>query len=649
MKNNEHITSDDSINYKILKKNGKEISKEINNKYNLVNQLMLNSKILLPNELMAQSTKNSLYKKLNIKNFSTKNNNKKTENETANKKKGNTIYTTIYKSNQMHNKNLNNISQNISGDFIIIKREIKKNSSDIKYKDQKVGDSYIINDESLKNDEQDNNNNILIMDKKFNPSRNEIPKITRKTYEIFSKSDNTDKSYKNWDELKKNYIGEIKDKIKLKKPEPKNLIKLKFHKNNYYKFSFCRKKIQGLPIFYDTISTHMNRYYNKSEHNRHEILISELCKLRAYLLKYKIENSADVIKDFLIKHNIPNIKKYTTYQLMQFGQFVCQEDVYKINSLLKPYMNIKDMINDILENSEKFNQKFPSFKFNSSIKHLLNNIKTNSGNSFSLNNSNISSPKTVKSQKNKKFYISELDGPINQKENISNIKNEIKPQKENEINQNKTTNENSTNNNLNIIEDKKSNENEQKDFNDFNQKRKEILKNVGIKKKYSFINNDYKESYFSPLFNRKSIQANYFNNIKKFKLPKISNNVSSIGTFYKPNKFILSPDKDYSLNFSLLYKDISNELNNFQSDYEHKFDSDTQRKTKSCEKDYSNNKSSLKKKKLKDNIRLFFGKKDIKVDFQEIQKKHKLTEYIALLNAKKHIKDDIINDNIINY
>ena len=176
-----------------------------------------------------------------------------------------------------------------------------------------------------------------------------------------------------------------------------------------------------------------------------------------------------------------------------------------------------------------------------------------------------------------------------------------------------------------------------------------ILKNVGIKKKYSFINNDYKESYFSPLFNRKSIQANYFNNIKKFKLPKISNNVSSIGTFYKPNKFILSPDKDYSLNFSLLYKDISNELNNFQSDYEHKFDSDTQRKTKSCEKDYSNNKSSLKKKKLKDNIRLFFGKKDIKVDFQEIQKKHKLTEYIALLNAKKHIKDDIINDNIINY
>ena len=125
--------------------------------------------------------------------------------------------------------------------------------------------------------------------------------------------------------------------------------------------------------------------------------------------------------------------------------------------------------------------------------------------------------------------------------------------------------------------------------------------------------------------------------------------MSSIGTFYKPNKFILSPDKDYSLNFSLLYKDISSELNNFQSDYEHKFDSDTQRKTKSCEKDYSNNKSSLKKKKLKDNIRLFFGKKDIKVDFEEIQRKHKLTEYIALLKAKKHIKDNIINDNIINY
>ena len=70
---------------------------------------------------------------------------------------------------------------------------------------------------------------------------------------------------------------------------------------------------------------------------------------------------------------MPNMNKYTNYQLIQFGRFICQEDIYKINSLLKPYMHIKDMINDILENSENLIEKFNTFKFNSSIKNLLAN------------------------------------------------------------------------------------------------------------------------------------------------------------------------------------------------------------------------------------------------------------------------------------
>ena len=40
--------------------------------------------------------------------------------------------------------------------------------------------------------------------------------------------------------------------------------------------------------------------------------------------------------------------------------------------------------------------------------------------------------------------------------------------------------------------------------------------------------------------------------------------------------------------------------------------------------------------------------KTIKANLGEIQKKHKLTEYIALLNAKNHIKNEIINNNVIN-
>jgi hypothetical protein len=45
--------------------------------------------------------------------------------------------------------------------------------------------------------------------------------------------------------------------------------------------------------------------------------------------------------------------------------------------------------------------------------------------------------------------------------------------------------------------------------------------------------------------------------------------------------------------------------------------------------------------------RLYYGKKSIKIDLDDIQKKHKLTEYIALANAKTHVKIDIINDNIL--
>ena len=663
MKNNETITPFDKNGYKTLKINKKEISKENNSKYNIVNQLMLNSKLLLPDEHIIYSTKNPRYKRFNVKqiirNFIPKNKKQKFESETPHNK--NKIYSDLFNLNKKKNKNPNNLVKNKSSDLIINKEYKKKNSLNKNNKDKKVGDNYEINSENIKNNKIDNKNNKFILEKKYNLSRNEKPKTSKSTFDIISKSDMTDKTDKNWNELKKNYIEEIKEKIIPKKQEQKNNNKINFHKSNYYKFSFCRKKVQGLPYFYDTISTHMNRYHNKSEHNRHEILISEICKLRAYLLKYKTENNSDIIKDFLIKHNIPNFEKYTNYQLMQFERFVCQEDVYKINSLLKPYMNIKDMINDILNHSEDLNKQFPSYKINSSVKNVLN---INRSDSFQIKNNDIHHPKTNKSEidKNKKFYISELDIQSFQsqkeqekskekenKNNNFNIKNNITLQNEKEINKIQKTDENIKLINSNTIKDKNINiENSKKDFNEFSHKRKEILKNIGLKKKYKFNNIENKQSYFSPLFNDKTIQPNCSRSLKRFKLPKISNNIISRGTLYKPNKALLSDDKNYSFNFFLLYRDMSNEINNFQNEYEHKFDDDILRDSKYLEENMNINKNLIKQK-LKDNIRLYFGKKDIKVDFEEIQRKHKLTEYIALLKAKKHIKDNIINDNIINY
>ena len=659
MKNNEIITPYDKNGFKILKIKKKEISKEKNNRYNIVNQLMLNSKLLLPDEYIIQSTKNPRYKKFNIKqlkrNFNPKNKKQKIESETPNNKNRNKLHSEMSNLNPNSNKNPKNMPKNKSSDLIINKELKKKNSLNKNHKDKMTGDNPKIIEENQKINGLENNN-VLTLDKKYNLSRNEVPKINRSTFDIISKSDITDKTYKNWNELKKNYIKENKDRVIQKKPEEKNLSKLNFQKSNYYKFTFCRKKIQGLPYFYDTISTHMNRYHNKSEHNRHEILISEICKLRAYLLKYKTENNSDIIKDFLIKHNIPNLEKYTSYQLMQFERFVCQEDIYKINSLLKPYMNIKDMINDILNNSENFNKQFGSFKMNSSVKNLLKNIKINKSDSFTKNNEISQRTNKSEREKNKVFYISELNSVTfhkekeKEEENNSNVKDDILLQNENEINKKQKSDENRTNINSKIIEDKKIIENNKKDFKEYSHKRKEILKNIGLKKKYKIKSNsiENKESYFSPLFNRKTLELSYYNHLKKFKLPKISNSLFSIGTFYKPNKALLSPDKNYSYNFALLCKDVSNELSNFQNEYEHKFQDDVQRDIKYSEENMNKN-NFLIKQKLKNNMRLFFGKKNIKVDLEEIQRKHKLTEYFALLKAKKHIKDNIINDNVINY
>ena len=637
---------------KQFEKNSKSNSPK-SNKYNSRNKIVFDSKVLqfdlAPYQTITSNKNNDLRTiQINTKILSFDQNDDLNKNDSTNNKENlNMKYTFIndYSFNIKHKTKYNRITDRL-------KEEQKL--KDRNYVDKKVGDSFMINDDKTKNLPQSQK----IKMKKKQIGRNITAMIKETNFEL-QHSGNTDKSLRNWNELKKNYIEHIKNQEYLKKYEKSNLDKTHFQNSSKRKYYFGRKQIQGLPYFYDTISTHMNKYQNKSEHNRHEIMINELCKLRAYLIKFKIENNIDVIKDFLTKHNMPNMEKYSNYQLIQFGHFVCQDDMYKLFSLLKPYMHIKDMIKDILENSENLNQKFSSFKYNSSIKNLLNNFKTNQSLPVYVRSRKIFSFKTHKPEKvkNKKFYISELDYPMNkkgnkEKANISNIS-----QNEDGINKSKDkynineTNDINENNQINLEEEKKVFENNRKDFNKYRLKRKEILKDIGIQTKNIFKHIDNKDSYFSPLFNIRTFKKNFENNIRKIKLPKISNH---IGSYYKPNKFLLSPDKNYSMNFTLLYNDVTKELKNFQNDYEKKFDDNVQRSnfinsknSKSCED--IKNANLLIKKKLEQNNRLYFGKKNIKADFEEIQRKQKLTEYIALINAKSHIKNELINDNVINY
>lgn len=514
---------------------------------------------------------------------------------------------------------------------------------------------------SLSNSKEENkinksekNNNEIILNKIVtkNKSQNNIylcPNIKKSDLE-FNKSNYIDKSVKNWGEVKNKYFDHIKNQETIKKLEKDNLNKRKID-NKYRKFYFGRQRIYGMPYFYDISSTYMNDYYNKSEHKRHEILIDELSKLRAYLQKYPNKNNVDIIKDFLNKHNIQNIDKLTNYQLIQLGKFVCQEDIYKINSLLKPYMNVKDMIYDILQNSLTLNNKFGEYKFKDSIEKLLKKFNISDINlNNNLNNyqKRINSSLDINPKNNKKFYISELDYNDNTESLLNNINNMINEDEK-------------------IVENNKEEKSEETkeiendDFIAYSKKRKEILDSIGIVVNKKSNREIFKNQYKSPLIksNKNNIKKDseiFFNepkiNIKKvkeIKLPKIKNKVLS---YYKPNKLLLAPDKDYSSNFSSLLKDISGELKNFENLYKQQFDMATKRNLS-----VNNNLKPLKisqslkkldnnniKKKIEDMNKLYYGKSNIKLELNDIQKKNKLTEYIALANAKKHINIEIIKN-----
>jgi hypothetical protein len=584
------------------------------------------------------------------------------------------------------NKNIDNNS--------IIKNSLNKlnskmgnfnnNNNIIKLENDKINDLYPNKDQNEKEkiylDEKSKIKNSY-----YDSSNSEIKKSELE----FNKSEYKDKSCKNWDQITINVKNHFQNQQILNKLENENLNKKYFNENkrNYF---FGRQKIQNLPYTYDISSTYMNNYDNKSEHKRHEILINELSKLRAYLIKYPNNNNIEIIKDFLIKYNIQNLEKYSNFQLLQLGKFVCQEDVYKINSLLKPYLHVKDMIYDILEDSLTLNNKFNGFKFNASVDKLLSKIDSNKkhenyapsnkiidkmNKNRANNNLNMSNStnfnKHSKTINNKKFYISELDYSINPIEN----NDEILIDNNNILRQINDKDIKGDNNEEKCHEIKNENH---KEFIKYSKKRKDLLDSIGIfikKKPYDIF--DCKDLYSSPLLKKNTnnikkylklnINKRYQNKINNIlQLPRINNKTTH---YYKPNKLLLAPDKNYSSNFDLLLKDISTELKNFELTYQQKLDMIRNRnlspnnsfickfnnnkinnikgiqKSQSCKLFDINDAEKIKKMEALN--RLYYGKKSIKIDLDDIQKKHKLTEYIALANAKTHVKIDIINDNIL--
>ena len=211
---------------------------------------------------------------------------------------------------------------------------------------------------------------------------------------------------------KKEYI-DIVNKIKLyNENEKKKRIKAKkYYENNVREGYFGKKDTFGIPYYYDTSIIFKNEYANKSEKKRHEILLNEFNKLKSYLLRHA-DKRLYIIKDFLNKFHIDEIEKYNNKQLLNLSDFILNVDNNIISSCLKPYLNIKNMLYDIMNNSLDLNNLY--FDDNNNNKNnneiINNNIYENNSNSKIFDNcyKEMKSNNNINIEKKKKYYLSPL-------------------------------------------------------------------------------------------------------------------------------------------------------------------------------------------------------------------------------------------------
>ena len=106
-------------------------------------------------------------------------------------------------------------------------------------------------------------------------------------------------------------------------------------------------KSKNIPYNFNVEFTYQNEYLTKSEKIRHEKLINELVKLEEFIEKNP-EKENLIIKDFMLKYKIENIKNYN----LKYLKNVLNKNYLKLN----PEKNIKNMIIDILNSKDDFNK-----------------------------------------------------------------------------------------------------------------------------------------------------------------------------------------------------------------------------------------------------------------------------------------------------
>ena len=131
-----------------------------------------------------------------------------------------------------------------------------------------------------------------------------------------------------------------------------NKPKIKLSKNKINDITegyFGRKLKSNIPYLFDASATFYNNYSNKSEKSRHEAILNELNKLKAFI-NNDPNNKIQIFKNFLIKFNYKNLKEITDEQILSICDFVCINDNDILFHLIKPYFKSKDIISDLINN-----------------------------------------------------------------------------------------------------------------------------------------------------------------------------------------------------------------------------------------------------------------------------------------------------------
>ena len=239
------------------------------------------------------------------------------------------------------------------------------------------------------NKEKDFNENEFEYKVKYDPnkiSNNFIKFNAGKEYSKLSQ-----KLEKNNENEKKKEINN-KKKIKLSK---KNI------RNSIIEGYFGRKTKSNMPYLFDISATFYNNYSNKSEKGRHEVILNELNKLKAFIINDP-KNKIQIFKNFLIRFNYNNIEDLTDEEIILICDFICIHDNDILFHLIKPYYKSKDIISDLINNLKFIVRDKKDIILDKS------NERLDSQEMFNNNDDSLLKTKIKKNIKNKKPEIKNL-------------------------------------------------------------------------------------------------------------------------------------------------------------------------------------------------------------------------------------------------